>query len=342
MKKGKKVLGSLLFILLTMVFGLYSAGTGFAIEKGNYAIYFPASEVSNDDYTWWYSLVSLSDPRLHPVGFDYSNSSITVETWIKPEKLQGVIMGSGNLSARKTTDGFILYMWKGASPDYPEGCHNSEDYSCIKFAVKSNGTWYAATAHTTTDLINSWHHIAGVLDISTGTLTVYVDGNPLKGADNNHPNPKMGVPAIADSGSLFIGAQQAFTPEETIGHDKKKWETHPKVTAWFKGTIDEVRLWKEARTEEQIKKCMNHELGTTGECKISDKLATYLKFNEGFGSTVWDSSGHGNNGSSRYYKNAKKVKKDHSLRVGYHTQVQDPESLEIQDPANWVAGFPSR
>lgn len=342
MKEGKKILRGLLFTFLIMVLSMSSTSISSAGEKGNHALYFPASEVSNDDYTWWYSLVSLSDPRLHPVGFDYNNTSITVEAWIKPEKPQAVIMGSGNLSARKTTDGFILYMWKGASPDYPEGCSNSEDYSCVKFAVKTKGVWNVATAYTPADLTNSWHHVAGVLDINAEALTVYVDGNLLKGADDNHPNPKMGVPAIAESGSLFIGTHQAFTPEETIGHDKKKWETHPKVTSWFKGAIDEVRLWKEARTEDQIRKCMNQELGTKKECEITDKLATYLKFNEGTGSTVWDSSGHGNNGSFRYYKNAKKVKKEHSMRIGYHTQVQDPESLEIQDPANWVAGFPSK
>ncbi|MBI4837876.1 MAG: LamG domain-containing protein [Nitrospirae bacterium] len=335
MKQYKKIF----FALLILVFAVVVTGISYADDKGNSALYFPGSQVSNDDYTYWYNLISLSDPRLYPLGFDFKNTSITIEAWIKPEKIPGVILAAGNLSARVTSDGFVLYLWKGASPNAPEGCHDNADYNCVKFAVKSNGAWYAATAYTPSDLTNGWHHVAGVLDISSGTITVYVDGNPLEGADNNHPNHKTGVSAMADSGSLFIGANQCITPEETIG-GKDKSETHPGIKHWFKGTVDEIRLWKEARTQSLIKECMNQELKGEGSCKITAALATYLKFNEGGGSTVRDSSVNGNNGSFRYYKNAKKVKKDHNVRVGYHTQVQDPESLEIQDQANWIAGYP--
>jgi hypothetical protein len=322
-----------IFLVLVLISSTYAG------EKGSYALYFPASEISNENYTWWYSIVSLSDPRLHPVGFDYKNTSLTVEAWIKPEKIPGVIIASGNLVARKTTDGFVMYLWKGFSSYAPEGCHNSADSSCVKFAVKVNGTWYAATVPTPANFLNEWHHLAGVLDTASGTLTLYVDGESLKGADDNHPNPKTGVPAISDSGPVFIGANQIITPEETIGNERKNSETMPGIKHWFKGSIDEVRFWKEARTKSQINECMKQELGGSGACKVIDKLATYLKFNEGMGSTVRDSSMYGNHGSSRYYKNAKNVKKDHNLRLGYHTQVQDPESLEIMDPANWVTGY---
>ncbi|MBI4687274.1 MAG: LamG domain-containing protein [Nitrospirae bacterium] len=337
MKKTKWLLFSSMFLVLILI------SAGYGAEKGDYALYFPASETSNDNYAWWYNLVSLSDPRLHPVGFDFKNTSMTVEVWVRPEKAaNGVIIAAGNLSNRKTSDGFALYLWKGASQYALEGCHDSMDYSCVKFAVKSKGVWYAAVAYTLIPVSNEWHHLAGVLNTASGTLTVYVDGNAVKGADDNHPNPKTGVMAMADSGPIFIGANQAITPEETIGDSRKNHETHPGIKHWFKGTMDELRFWKEARTEAQIRACMKQELGMSDECKITDNLATYLKFNEGQGSTLRDSSKYGNNGSSRYYKNAKKVLKDHNLRVGYHTIVQDPESLEIMDPANWVAGFSYR
>ncbi|RJQ46331.1 MAG: LamG domain-containing protein [Nitrospiraceae bacterium] len=327
-----------LLYLLAVIFVLSLSITGLSFG-GDYALYFPASEVSTDDYNHWFSLVSLADPRTNPAGFDFKDTSITVEAWIKPEKEMGVIAAGGNISARKTTDGFALYLWKGASSTSQEGCASSGESHCVKFAVRSNDTWYIATALIPKALSNEWHHVAGAFDKGAGTLTVYVDGKALPGADSNHLNSITGVPAMADSGSTFIGLNQTFVPEIGIGSVNKNNEIIPKPVHWFKGTIDEIRLWREARSQSQIESCMKKELGTSGDCKITNTLATYLKFNEGSGATVHDTSGHGNNGSSRYYLMSKKVTKDHNVRVGYHTQVQDPESLEIQDPANWVPGY---
>jgi hypothetical protein len=331
-------------ILLTsiLVLTLSSGITGMAYAA-NSALYFPAIETSDERFIYWHNVVSLPDPRVNPAGFDFSYTSFTVEAWIKPEKIDnGVIMAGGNISARKTTDGFILYLWKGASPDAPEGCSNlNPDATCVKFAIKSEGRWYAATAYTGTGLTKEWHHIAGVYDFRNASLTVYVNGIALKGADRNHPNPLNVVSGVREAGSIFIGANQCFTPEMTIGHEKKNHETHPAVKHWFRGTIDEVRLWREARTADQIRRCMKVELGKSGACMITDNLATYLTFNEGTGSTVYDHSGNRNNASIRYYQRAKDVNKykDHKIRIGYHTQVKDHESLEILGNPVWVSGY---
>jgi hypothetical protein len=314
------------------------------VYADNGALYFPAIERSDKSFVYWYNLVSLSDPRVNPAGFDFSYTSFTVEAWIRPEKTDnGVIMAGGNISARETTDGFILYLWKGASPDAPEGCSNvNPDATCVKFAIKSEGRWYAATAYTGTGLSRDWHHVAGVYNFRDGTLTVYVDGVALRGADRNHPNPLNVVPEVKEAGPVFIGANQCFTPEMTIGHKKQHHETHPSVIHWFRGAIDEVRLWREARTVEQIRRCMKVELGKTGECMITNTLATYLTFNEGSGSTIYDHSGHRNNASVRYYQRARDVNRyrNHAIRIGYHTQVKDHESLEILSTPLWVSGYP--
>jgi len=326
------ILGFLSFIILTPYNSI----------ADNTAIYFPAEEVSTETHIYWYSMVSLADPRINPSGCDFSDSSITVEAWIKPEKTRGVIVAGGNISARKTSDGFVLYLWKGASPYPQEGCHDYAEFSCVKFAIKSNGKWYAATAHIPEDLTGEWHHVAGVYDAKAGKITVYVDGIALHGGDRNHPNGVTGVPPMREAGPTFIGANQTFVPEAAIGYAHKGVEIIPKPVHWFKGIIDEVRLWREARSAAQLQICKDRELEESGECRIKETLATYLTFNEGAGSTVHDMSGHGNNGSSRYYQKAKTIKKDHAIRIGYHMQVKDPESLEIMDPANWVSGFPAR
>lgn len=63
-------------------------------------------------------------------------------------------------------------------------------------------------------------------------------------------------------------------------------------TRWFKGKIDDVRIYNRALSEEEIQEIMNKE--TTGE---EDDLVGYWKFNESSGDTAFDSSGNGNHGT---------------------------------------------
>lgn len=60
---------------------------------------------------------------------------------------------------------------------------------------------------------------------------------------------------------------------------------------YFNGAIDEVRIWNVARTQEQIRNNMNRELAGNEEGLIG-----YWKFNEGTGSTVYDSTANKNHG----------------------------------------------
>ncbi|MBN2727641.1 MAG: T9SS type A sorting domain-containing protein [Bacteroidales bacterium] len=56
--------------------------------------------------------------------------------------------------------------------------------------------------------------------------------------------------------------------------------------AWFNGKVDEVRLWNDVRTEEEIRQNMYRELpNPAGE----SNLIAYYKFNETSGSTCYDS-----------------------------------------------------
>lgn len=110
-----------------------------------------------------------------------------------------------------------------------------------------------------------WYHVAGIRDGSS--LKIYVDGE-LKGeTDDNTGN-------ITNNDPVFVGNYKTW--------DSFTWD----------GLIDDVRVYNQALTQEEIQEIMYRE-GTSGE----EGLVGYWKFNESSGSTAFDSSGYGNDGS---------------------------------------------
>lgn len=114
--------------------------------------------------------------------------------------------------------------------------------------------------------LNKWTHIAGVYDGSN--VKVYVNGE-LGGS-------------MAYSGSI------ATTDKSLVlGHDK-----YASTSRFFKGIIDEVRIWNTARTQAQIQNNMNAEL-----IGNESGLVGYWKLNEGTGATANDSTSNNNDGT---------------------------------------------
>jgi hypothetical protein len=107
-----------------------------------------------------------------------------------------------------------------------------------------------------------WNHVAGVYD---GTQTHLYFNGVLKDSEN-------AVSPNNNSVNLFIGKQLKG--------------------AFFKGLVDEVRIWNHARTADQIKRYMNVRL--TGK---ETGLVAYYPMNEGTGSTAYDKSTNSNDGT---------------------------------------------
>ena len=104
-----------------------------------------------------------------------------------------------------------------------------------------------------------WHHVVGV---KTSTqLELFVDGISQGKVSHN-----MG--SASNSEPLHFGSA-----------------SHPKQ--WhYQGLMDEVRIWKAARTQQEIVAEMSHELTGT-----EDGLVGYWKFEESAGQTAADSAG---------------------------------------------------
>lgn len=133
------------------------------------------------------------------------------------------------------------------------------------FWVDNGSGSFRVVNGTTTVPLNTWIHLAGVWDGSQ--LRVYING-VLDGTA-----AVAGGALIASSNPVRIGANL--------------------LSEAFTGRIDEVRIWRTARTGSQIAASMNTcYIGTT-----SPSLLANYNFEEGSGTTVTDRTGHGYNGT---------------------------------------------
>jgi hypothetical protein len=109
--------------------------------------------------------------------------------------------------------------------------------------------------------VNEWIHVAIVLTALNGEQIIY----------------QGGVQAAVRSGVNLTDATQPSVLQMGIG---------------AKVVLDDFRVWNYARTKEEIQKDMNQELRGTEE-----GLVGYWKFNEGEGTTAYDSSPNQNHGT---------------------------------------------
>ncbi|WP_274475831.1 LamG-like jellyroll fold domain-containing protein [Mangrovimonas aestuarii] len=169
------------------------------------------------------------------------NGTRTVEAWVKTEytSSQRFILSMGQISLGAGAR-FSLKSTGSSSP---------------KFRIEIGG---GGITGNTTLTSGTWHHVAVVYDnAATNQYTLYVDGNPdASGSIGTALNTPSGV------NNMHIGSNAADTPE-TQNH-------------FFKGNIDEVRVWNVARTQAEIQASMNEEI-----CESTSGLVAYYKLNEG-------------------------------------------------------------
>jgi hypothetical protein len=153
-------------------------------------------------------------------------------------------------------------------------CHvgNPGTYEATGDSISTNGAAIPIS-------INQWHHVACVryMDASTAvSFKFYVDG-------------VLSSTHIPTSGANFISAN---TDPLTIGKTiKNRFSVNYDLP--FAGKIDEVKVWKTARTAAQVAADMSHE-----ECpKSLPDLVAYYKLNEASGNAYQDYSTNNNPGT---------------------------------------------
>ncbi|MBP6825980.1 MAG: laminin G domain-containing protein, partial [Saprospiraceae bacterium] len=169
--------------------------------------------------------------------------SVTVEAWIKPEAIDGI----RNIVAQG-------YPFSGDLPEFFLRIENNQ----YQFGHFSDGNFLAKFPIPEADgKGKDWIHLAGVYDAGAKHWILYRNGIPglPTGSENGKPlqTTDWGIGANPD-------------PNGTTANKRL-----------FKGAIDDVRIWKRARTQEEILADMNHRLAgnETG-------LAAYWLFETGF------------------------------------------------------------
>lgn len=155
-----------------------------------------------------------------------------------------------------------------------------------------NGVIYFGTGGSTEHVLRgdqnvadgAWHHIAVTRVRATGQKCLYIDGVldvPCEAGtteDISYPDGYLG--SWPNDPFLVVGAEK---------HDVNNQE-YPS----FSGTLDEIRIWNVARTQQQI--ADNRTVSLTG---AEAGLVLYWRLDEGSGTIATDASGDGNHGEVR-------------------------------------------
>ncbi|MEM4736487.1 MAG: DUF2341 domain-containing protein [Nitrososphaeria archaeon] len=195
----------------------------------------------------------------NPTIDDFDLGGMTVTAWIKTSSTSFAEI-IDNKGGGSNNSGFNLQLEGGTGKPY--------------FRI-ANGTTQNNTGAGPTNVADGkWHHIAGVLErgLTSDRMLLYVDGILVRSVNNS---PEWN---ITSTQTLFIGAYGASPGDGN-----------------FSGIIDEVRIYNYARTQKQIIEDMNagHPIG--GSPVGSQVL--YLKFDEGYGTTAYDSGPNRINGT---------------------------------------------
>jgi hypothetical protein len=191
--------------------------------------------------------------------------SITVEAWINSTQW-------GATSAQNTI--FCKHGWSQGEAGYVLRAGGNGQLSFNIGGVDTNGvnvSWVNdTTPNSAVITLNVWHHVAGTYD--GDSLKVYIDGILKQTKAFN------GTIAPSPGYAPRIGALS----DPTYGPDR-----------YFKGNIDEVRVWHRALSQAEIAANMYNHIDTA----TAVGLAGYWRFNEGTGTTVNDITGNGNTGT---------------------------------------------
>lgn len=170
-----------------------------------------------------------------------------------------------------------------------------EDYLCVRLGdkafprqqlqVQSPIAKFPKESTSKQLKIGEWYHVALTLDLATTTICFYVNGQ-LQSIDTDHGNGETKTINLGDrlaDDKFGNGGDYNFYFGRSYG------DSHD-ISRQLNGDICEARIWKVARTQQQIWENM-YDISNPAE---ETDLCAYWKFDEGTGKTVTDLSGHGN------------------------------------------------
>jgi hypothetical protein len=178
-----------------------------------------------DGYNWTTSMmldgevghVATADPVLR------TDNSFTVSAWVRLGSRKGhqtAVSQDGTYMA-----GFRLYY------------HQTTDRYCLTMYHRDEGgSGPSRSCSANAAQLDTWTHLAGVFDMWTETLTLYVDGQPQETVAYAWPTHWQA------SGPLAIGRSLYTTAPGELTYNATFWD----------GAIDNVRTYQGAMTATQV------------------------------------------------------------------------------------------
>lgn len=199
--------------------------------------------------------------------------AITLEAWVYLQ------------SNADSGDGIVVK--RSSFPDPSYGLFFSEN-NAVRFQVYTVNHGTISPAPTPSLGVGEWHHVAGIYKATEGSASIFLDGKDISKIACT--DPKCYNPIQENSASVFLGISPwpvPACPQPEPGEGQKK------VSGYFKGLIDEVRVWETVRTTDQINALMFRKV------PLSERqyLAGYWTMDElNQSSVAHDFSGNGNHG----------------------------------------------
>lgn len=191
-----------------------------------------------------------NDPSLQISGSDITlEARVKARAW-KEEVWAGCVIAKDENTGENADEGYMIRIGESGTVNFNLGGEG-----------QTSG-WHALNTPPNTLKLNIWHHIAATYDGSV--MNIYVDG--IRAA-TRAANVSIGD---ADTKSLFIG-------------NSPQWSDR-----CFRGFIDEVRVWKHARTQDEIQSTMNIQLDASIINDGESGLVGYWRLNEGEGQLTAD------------------------------------------------------
>jgi hypothetical protein len=238
----------------------------------------PGSEYNVSGHAWsenigWIKFSSNTPPNT-ALEFDGENDYVDINKTASELGIDGTT--SKSVSAWAYTEGFN----GGAIFDVGEDHSAGTDFSLRTLTTDNEWRgqfWSDADIDFTYDSKNKWVHFVVTFDGSTHKI--YADGNEV-GTSSEGLN--------TDDQNFVIG-------EYLSGSD------------YFDGKIDDVRIYNRALSEAEVQEVMS------GEDTVPSGLVGYWKFNEGEGTTAYDSTENNNDGT---IDGASWVIQDYGVNIG--------------------------
>jgi hypothetical protein len=203
-------------------------------------------------FNGWYDYVSFGDV------LDMGTQSFTLEAWVKADAIDGThkIVNKGLTNAGTTNAGYHLRI------------QDAE----LEFQVRDvTDAYYTVTVSA--PAVGEWHHVAGVLDRASDSLTLYVDGT------------LMDTKTIGSLGSLDTNVPLALgVLERGSGHLNSEY---------FDGSMDEVRILNRALSAGEVQA----DFAEMGRYLPRSGTLAWYHMDENAGSSLNDDSGNGNVGT---------------------------------------------